>query len=672
VKGGRERLVVLVIILGALALSLFLFAPAQLGGSTTYTSTVGDSMEPMFHKGDLAVIRPASTYKVGDIVLYESPVLQRPVLHRIIVIQNGHYFFKGDHNDFVDPGYATRSELLGKLWVRIPKAGTALSFIGKPQHSAALAGLAVLFLAFPGSRRRRRRRGKGKNVKDRKALHLHRPRHPAEDILTVALLAGMALAVAVAFTTPLKHTVQVPGAYRQSGTFAYSAPVVKPSAAYPGGFASTGEPLFIQDIKTVTIRYAYRFASQLPHGVLGTIGLSALFSSDSSSWHHTYVLSKARPFRGDKATIRDTFPLQGLTTLVTQLAVASGSPSQQYDIVLQPTVHVHGFVDGKSIDTTFAPTLPFTLAGPTLKLNPAVAPVPLGATYGQPSAAENLAAATNPSASGSIPGLAGNEIAVDGHPVPVADLRGLGLGLAALALLVLLTWPMRRRRDRWTPEQHLAARQGCVIVDVVALEGERARTWVPDFAGLVAFARYLERPILHDLQTGTFATEDGGRLYVYRPAPAADQPAPQSVAFAAEPKRKGVRLRWLGAGLAVAVVAGVVVSFTAANVVPLTNAGVRSDTTSLSELTPSECAGMGLTRLVVAPTGTATGTAANSLILDASTTEKGTLTGGAGNDCIVSGAVKETLDGGGGTGDICIGTGAGTKFKNCEATYTSF
>jgi signal peptidase I len=668
VKGGRERHVVLVFLLGALAVSLFLLAPTQLGGSTIYTSTVGDSMEPMFHKGDLALLRPASTYAVGDVVLYESPVLHRPVLHRILVIQNGHYFFKGDHNDFVDPGYATRSELLGKLWVHIPKAGKALSFIAKPQHSAALAGFAVLFLAFPRARRKRR---KGKSMNGRKALHLHRPRHPAEDILTVALLAGMALAVAVAFTTPLKHTVQVPGAYRQSGTFAYSAPVVKPSAAYPGGFASTGEPLFIQDIKTVTIRYAYRFASQLPHGVLGTIGLSALFSSDSSSWHHTYVLSKARPFRGDNATIRDTFPLQGLTTLVTQLAVASGSPSEQYDIVLQPTVHVHGFVDGKSIDTTFAPTLPFTLAGPTLKLNPAVAPVPLGATYGQASAAENLAAAINPSASGSIPGLAGNEIAVDGHPVPVADLRGLGLGLAALALLVLLTWPMRRRRDSWTPEQHLAARQGCVIVDIVALDDARPRTELPDFTSLAAFARYLERPILHDLETGVFATEDGGRLYAYRPA--ADEPvAAQPVAPPPAPRRKGVRLRWLGAGLAIAVAAGIIVSFTAATVVPLTNAGVSTDQLALSELLPAQCAGINATKLIMGGTGTTTGTNGNDLILGKNALGTFTLKGGAGADCIVAGGgpgTTNTIDGGGG-GDVCIGApGATNTFKNCSATY---
>ncbi len=79
------------------------------------------------------------------------------------------------------------------------RPATALSFIGKPQHSAALAGFAVLFLAFPRARRRRR---KGKSVNGRKALHLHRPRHPAEDILTVALLAGMALAIAVGVHHP--------------------------------------------------------------------------------------------------------------------------------------------------------------------------------------------------------------------------------------------------------------------------------------------------------------------------------------------------------------------------------------------------------------------------------------------------------------------------------------
>ena len=96
-------------------------APPQLGGSTTYSATVGTSMQPMFYKGDLALVRPASDYKVGDVALYESPVLHRPVLHRIIVIQGTHYYFKGDNNDFVDPGYATRGDILGQALAARPE-----------------------------------------------------------------------------------------------------------------------------------------------------------------------------------------------------------------------------------------------------------------------------------------------------------------------------------------------------------------------------------------------------------------------------------------------------------------------------------------------------------------------------------------------------------------------
>ena len=184
------------------------------------------------------------------------------------------------------------------------------------------------------------------------------------------------------------------------------------------------------------------------------------------------MCSRRRVRSGEiRATIRDTFPLQGLTSIITQLAVASGLAvaAVRHRAAARRSTCTASWTASRST-RPLRRRFPFMLAGPTLKLNVAAAPVPLGATYVQPSAAADLAAAVNPSASGSIPGLAGNEIMVAGHRVPVADLRGLGLGLAALALLVLLTWPMRRRQDLWTPEQHLAARQGCVIVDIVALD----------------------------------------------------------------------------------------------------------------------------------------------------------------------------------------------------------
>ena len=139
------------------------FAPTKLGGTTTYSITDGISMNPLLYKGDFAVIRSQSSYHVGDVVLYESQVLHKPVLHRIILIQNGNYFFKGDNNDFVDPGYATRSELIGKLWFHVPHAGAVLGWFGVPAHAALLAGIAAMAVVLTGaktSKGGRRRRGR--------------------------------------------------------------------------------------------------------------------------------------------------------------------------------------------------------------------------------------------------------------------------------------------------------------------------------------------------------------------------------------------------------------------------------------------------------------------------------------------------------------------------------
>jgi signal peptidase I len=101
--------------------------------------TAGVSMQPLLYKNDLAIVRAQSTYHVGDVVLYNSAVLGRPVLHRIILIQNGQYYFKGDNNNFVDPGYATRSELVGKLWVHVPDARRRCR-AGSANHSTPRSG----------------------------------------------------------------------------------------------------------------------------------------------------------------------------------------------------------------------------------------------------------------------------------------------------------------------------------------------------------------------------------------------------------------------------------------------------------------------------------------------------------------------------------------------------
>lgn len=624
-------------------------------------------MEPLFHKGDLALVRPAAAYRVHEIVLYENHILHRAVLHRIVAIDNGRYYFKGDHNDFVDPGYATRRDLLGALWLRVPLAGNAVTFLGRPSNAGALGAAVVLLLVLGGGGRRRKRRTAVK-----KALRcIHKPRHPIEDAGTIALLAAAALALAVGFTTPATKAVSVVGAYSQSGAFTYSAPVLHPDPNLSGRASTTGQPIFLSESKTVTVVFRYHFTSRYAHSVRGTIGLGANLSSQSSSWHRMYVVAKARPFTGDDTTIRTTLSLTTLGQLVSALAIVSGSPADAYDAALVPTVRIHGFVNGHAISERFEPTLSFTVNKTLVKpVVDAAGPV-AGATSVPASPHALLQAALNPTVAGAIPGRGPRTVSLARTELSVVDLRGVGVGLAGLLLLVLLTRPMRERRHAMSVEQRIASNAGSVVVDVVAFPLEGVPVAVPDFASLVGLARYLERPILRDRETGAFTLADNGQVYVYLPGDAAPGRPPAPPRAQAAGKRR--LLRWIAPGLAIAVAGGAAVSFTAANVVPLSNAGVSAQALTLSQLAPSQCAGLSLGHLVVATGSNTVGPSGGDLILGRAGTGTYTLKGGAGNDCIVAGGgpgTRNTLDGGGGAGDVCIGApGALNIFKNCALTY---
>jgi signal peptidase I len=86
-----------VAVLVVLVAGWLVLAPTRFGGSTDYVTTHGISMEPRFHTGDLAVVRPAADYRVGDVVAYHSDLLHTVVLHRIIGRDRDRYVFKGDN-----------------------------------------------------------------------------------------------------------------------------------------------------------------------------------------------------------------------------------------------------------------------------------------------------------------------------------------------------------------------------------------------------------------------------------------------------------------------------------------------------------------------------------------------------------------------------------------------
>lgn len=108
---------------GLLSVVVLVAVAALTVGRVAVVSTVGNSMEPGFHAGDLAVLIPASDYGVGDVVGYHSDDLDTVVMHRIVDVADDGYVLQGDNNDWLDPEHPTEDQLVGKLALRVPQGG---------------------------------------------------------------------------------------------------------------------------------------------------------------------------------------------------------------------------------------------------------------------------------------------------------------------------------------------------------------------------------------------------------------------------------------------------------------------------------------------------------------------------------------------------------------------
>lgn len=110
----------------------------------SFVVTSGNSMEPMFHTGDLVIVRRAGTYHVGDVVAYHSAELHTVVIHRIAGLDGDRYIFRGDNNDFFDNYHPSRGELIGRQALLIPQGGSVLQRLLTPKIMAVAAGLLAL------------------------------------------------------------------------------------------------------------------------------------------------------------------------------------------------------------------------------------------------------------------------------------------------------------------------------------------------------------------------------------------------------------------------------------------------------------------------------------------------------------------------------------------------
>jgi hypothetical protein len=109
---------------------------------------------------DLVLLRHESSYHAGEVAEYHNAQLGVTVMHRIVAIDDDHYVFKGDNNDFTDTYEPTAGQIVGAEWIHLAGRGNILLALRVPVIGAVVLGLMWLFvfLPRPGSRRKRRRR----------------------------------------------------------------------------------------------------------------------------------------------------------------------------------------------------------------------------------------------------------------------------------------------------------------------------------------------------------------------------------------------------------------------------------------------------------------------------------------------------------------------------------
>jgi signal peptidase I len=509
--------------LAAIVCVWFYIAPVGLGGSTSYVVTHGISMEPRFHAGDLALVRPKSDYRVGEIVAYNSRVFHTVVLHRIIARDGDRYVFKGDNNNFVDFEHPARSQLIGALWLHLPGAGAPLESLRSPALTGGLVGLGTLLLlgAAVGRKRTRRRR------RERRGDNVARPRGDGRqpDFMLlgaglVALLPFLALAL-LSFTrsTSVEAPVSVP--YSQSGHLSYSADAT-PGPAYAGNRAVTGQPLFTHVLDKVAVGFDYRFRSTAASSLAGSVALQARVTS-SNGWQTSFPIGRPESFSGSRASATGTLDLGKLVDLMDEVEKTT-AVNGSYTLSVEPRVNVGGRLAEVPLHATFGPKMLFSLSA--LEARPLSSS---GSAYVQ---GQSVGSPFAPTASASLAGKHSQpqRLSFGLFRLAVHTARPIAIGGIALTICVLWALMAFGREPRRDELEEILARYGRLVVEVEHV-WQLAGVPVIDVADIDALARIAEhydRSILHESSgqgDAFWVTDESGQFRYQLAELSGEQPA---------------------------------------------------------------------------------------------------------------------------------------------------
>jgi signal peptidase I len=352
-KSGRIPTIVTNLILVVSLMATWLtFAPARLGGKVSYVIVNGISMEPRYHLGDLTIMRKAAMYHVGDVVTYRDAEMNAYVIHRIIGVDQNHYILQGDNNSWIDAYRPTNEEIIGKLWIYIPKLGKIFKWLRSPLNmtlALTLLGGILMTSLMPKSSKRGRSKSKAMPTASAGTLEA------ATYLLGTLALLFLGLSI-LAFIRPLTRsgeTIQ----YQQESYFSYSAtgtPMI-----YDTETVRSGEPVFPRLTCFLNIAFTYNVTGDQLQGVSGNYQLVARVMEEQSGWQRTIPMNERTAFFGNSFSAESNLDLCQIVSLVNTLKQETGLRANNFTLEVIPQVFLTANAMGNQIVDAFEPKLVF-------------------------------------------------------------------------------------------------------------------------------------------------------------------------------------------------------------------------------------------------------------------------------------------------------------------------
>ena len=494
-------------VIGLTALGWLQLAPPSLGGHTSYAVITGNSMEPMLHGGDLALIRRSDSYAEGDVAAFNSKDLNNLVLHRIIGSSDGRFTTKGDNNDFTDPEQPTHDQFVGRLWVRIPKAGGYMARLRDPRIAALPAALVALIAFASFSRGTRRRRGS--TPQHRAQPHVvpsgGRSRKPLF-VCAAGIMCVSVGAAAIGFSRSAASSSSSSLGYEETGVFSYAAGVNQGSV-YDAPTVRTGEPVYLRMAKDLTVDFDYGFETSSPARVTGEASMVTTLAA-SNGWSRTVARTAPVPIADGVVHLQQKLEVDSLQKLVESIQEETGVSETYYTLAFSAEVASEAQIAGRMIEESMNARMPFQLDSFQLRLD-------TGAEDGE---------ATDPTTtiekgSVSIEQTSVGRVQVGPLGVDVPVLRSGAMVGVALALLLAGVAMYRGRSSDLDGIQRIADRNSDVIVRARSIDhpGWGSALEVHDFEGLRKISDAYETMILHAANDeAVFFTIHENQIYFVR------------------------------------------------------------------------------------------------------------------------------------------------------------